>query len=143
MGNTLKIEGKQVGRRRPLFEDWSIAIPAAWMTADPTLQDLITHVVLSEVEAFRDRQTKNRLQQVLSVSQIELGLSQGKVLSGGRDLDQQVDPQAAVANAIQAFEDGLYYVFLDDVQQEKLDMPVVLQSDSRLTFLRLVALVGG
>jgi hypothetical protein len=143
MANTLKIEGKQVGRRRPLFEDWSIAIPADWMTAGPTLQDLITHVVLSEVDAFRDRQTANRLQKVLSVSQIESGLSQGKVISGDRDLDQSVDPQAAVANAIQAFQDGLYYVFLDDVQQEKLETPVALRSDSRLMFLRLVALVGG
>ena len=41
------------------------------------------------------------------------------------------------------FIDGLYYVFLDDVQQENLDERVYLKPNSRLTFLRLVALAGG
>ena len=45
--------------------------------------------------------------------------------------------------AILGFIDGLYYVFLDEVQQENLDAPVYLKPDSKLMFLRLVALVGG
>ncbi|MEL7352620.1 MAG: hypothetical protein AAFN38_14435 [Cyanobacteria bacterium J06560_5] len=62
---------------------------------------------------------------------------------GDRDFDQSVNPEAAIDVAIMGFIDGLYYVFLDDVQQEDLDATVTLKKESRLTFLRLVALVGG
>jgi hypothetical protein len=54
-----------------------------------------------------------------------------------------VDEAAAVANALQAFEDGLYYVFVEDAHQTALDEPVRLRDGSRVTFLRLVALAGG
>ena len=74
---------------------------------------------------------------------ISRGLSQGKVTLGDRDFDQSVNPEAAIDVAIMGFIDGLYYVFLDDVQQEDLDATVTLKKESRLTFLRLVALVGG
>ena len=41
------------------------------------------------------------------------------------------------------FADGLYYVFLDGRQQLDLDEEVRLRPDSRLQFIRLVALAGG
>ena len=46
---------------------------------------------------------------------------------GGRDLQQQVDPQAAVENALQGFEDGFYFVFINDEQQQDLDGEVYLK----------------
>jgi hypothetical protein len=55
----------------------------------------------------------------------------------------EVDDDVAVAVALQAFEDGLYFVFLDGQQQEDLDAEVRLRPDSTLTFIRLVALAGG
>jgi hypothetical protein len=57
--------------------------------------------------------------------------------------EQHADPDVAVAAAIQAFEDRLYYVFVDDAQGEQLDQPVRLRPGSSVTFLRLVPLVGG
>lgn len=41
------------------------------------------------------------------------------------------------------FEDGLYYVFVDDEQVEMFDEIVVLQFDSILLLLCLIVLVGG
>ena len=63
--------------------------------------------------------------------------------SGGNDLGQVADPQTAVAAAIQAFEDGFYFVFLDGDRQDDLDREVYLSANSRLTFVRFVPLVGG
>jgi len=45
--------------------------------------------------------------------------------------------------ALQAFEEGLYFVFIDEVQQANLDSEVFLKMDSKVVFLRLTALVGG
>lgn len=145
MSSVIKVEGKVLGRRRPLFTDWSVPLPPdAGDGGKPfTLRDLIICVVRQEVAAFQSRQAEQKLQRILSPSDIARGLAQGKVTLGDRDFDQSVDPDAAVDVAILGFIDGLYYVFLDDVQQEDLDATVPVQAESRLTFLRLVALVGG
>ena len=63
--------------------------------------------------------------------------------SGGSDLQQDVDDETAVANALQAFVDGIYYVILDGTQCRDLDEQVVVADDSTVTFLRLVPLAGG
>jgi len=54
----LTIDVKVLGRKKPLFSDWSIALPpAAGDGGDPmTLRKLITRIVLAEVAAFRERQ---------------------------------------------------------------------------------------
>jgi len=54
-----------------------------------------------------------------------------------------MEPERAVAIAVEAFQDGLYFIFIDGVQQKELDREVVVRPDSRVTFLRLVALAGG
>lgn len=145
MPSTIAVEGKVTGRRRPVFSDWSVPLPPDLDTRmEPfTLRDLIICVVKAEVQAFQGRQAEQRLQKILTKPEIEVGLMQGKVTLGDRNLDQTVNLEAAIDTAMMGFIDGLYYVFLDDVQQEDLDQTVHLQSESRLTFLRLVALVGG
>jgi hypothetical protein len=108
-----------------------------------TLRDLITTIVQEEVAAFNRRQKDRGLVQILTKEEIALGVESGKVDSGGRDLEQEANPQTAIAAAIQAFEDGFYFVFLDGDRQDDLDREVYLSADSRLTFVRLVPLIGG
>lgn len=139
----INVEGKVIGKRRPIFSDWSVPIPPCQLNSPFTLRALITCVVRAEVQAFQQRQTEQKLQQFLSKNAIHQGLVEGKVTLGDRDFEQVVDQEAAIETAIMGFIDGLYYVFLDDVQQEELDATVHLKLDSRLTFIRLVALVGG
>ncbi len=63
---------------------------------------------------------------------------------GGRiEEEPDADPSAAVAAALLAFEDGLYYVFVDNEHRTSLDDEIRLRTESRVTFLRLVALAGG
>jgi hypothetical protein len=107
------------------------------------LQELISRVVLDEVTAFQKRQTERRFVHLLTATEIDLGVERGKVDMGGRDLNQQVDPQAAVDTALQAFLDGLYFVFVDGEQVLGLDDPVRLDPGSTVSFVRLVALAGG
>ena len=53
-----------------------------------------------------------------------------------------MDAEAAVGAALQGFEDGLYLVIVDGVEQRSLDSQVYLTADSRLVFLRLTFLAG-
>ena len=145
----LKVEGKVFGQKRPLFTDFSVSLPPEIVSGGGriTLRALITCVVEAEVQAFEERQEQRRLVQILSRADIERGLMRGKIDMGGRapsDTEKQrVDVDTSVATALLAFEDGLYYVFVEDVQQTELDQEIYLQPETHMTFLRLVALAGG
>lgn len=145
MAIELTVEAKVVGQKRPLFTDWRVELPPLDENQGDhlKLRDLITSIVRKEVEAFRPRQEDRKLARVMSRQEIERGMVGGKVDPGERDLQQQVNLDESVAVALQAFEDGLYFVFIDDVQQTNLDSEVFLKTDSRVVFLRLTALVGG
>ena len=143
----LIITGNAIGKRRPLFEDFSVPAPPD-ITNDEggggglTLRDLIAHVVRNEVARFRERQEARKFLRVLSERQIEAGVERGKIESGGSNLSQPVDEDQAVATAHQAFEDGLYLVLIDGEEQRELDRQIYLKPDSRITFIRLVFLAG-
>lgn len=141
----LTIDAKVLGKKKPLFSEWSIALPPdTGGNGDPwTLRKLITRIVLEEVAAFRDRQEERKVIKALTAAQIDEGVAKGKVDMGGRDLKQKVDPEAAVAAALQAFEDGIYFVVLDGEEQRELDKEIHVQPDSRVTFVRLALLSGG
>ena len=140
----LTISGKALGRKKPLFADFSVPFPPELGEGGAvTLRDLISRVVKSEVEAFKQRQEDRKLLHALTARQISDAAAKGKVDMGGRDLDQKVDLEVAIGTALEAFEDGLYLVIVDGQEQRSLDAQVFLQPDSRLTFVRLTMLAGG
>jgi hypothetical protein len=145
MTATITVEAKVLGQRKPLFTDWALALPPGWENAMECilLRDLIARIVHQEVTTFRERQAQQRLFHALTSFEIGVSAARGKVAMGGRDLDQDPDPQVAIGTALQAFEDGLYFVFVDGEQQTALDDQVQLRRDTRVTFVRLVALAGG
>jgi hypothetical protein len=145
MSITLTVEGKVVGQKRPIFSDWRVDLPPVDGNHGDRLKlrDLISSIVVKEVDAFKTRQEERKLARVMTRQEIEQGAARGKVDSGERDLKQSVNVDDAVAVALQAFEDGLYFVFIDEVQQTKLENEVFLKTNSKVVFLRLTALVGG
>ena len=143
----LTITGKALGRKKPLFEDFSIPLPPQLSPGgeggETTLRDLITHVVRGEVAAFKNRQEERKLIKALSASDIAKGATRGKIDMGGRDLEQNVDVEEAIGVALQAFEDGVYLVIVDGEEKRSLDAQIFIQPDSSVAFVRLVMLAGG
>lgn len=80
---------------------------------------------------------------MLTDEEIQTGLEKGKFTPSTRDVIQEVDVQAAIDNALLAFEDGFYFVFLDGEKLERLETSITLYDHSHILFLRLVPLVGG
>ncbi len=140
----LTISGKTLGKKKPLFADWSIPFPPELGDGGSvTLRDLLTRIVRAEVQAFRDRQREKQLLRALTSNDIEKGTVSGKITSGGQNLKQDVSEDEAIAVALQAFEDGLYLVIVDEQEQKSLDAQVFLKPDSRVAFVRLAMLAGG
>lgn len=140
----LTIHGKALGRKKPLFADWSVPFPPDLGDGGTlSLRDLIVRTVRAEVEAFKQRQEQRQFIRALTASDIQEGVVKGKVDMGGRDLKQTVDEDEAAASALQAFEDGLYLVVVDGEEKKDLDAQVYLQPDSCVTFIRLTMLAGG
>ena len=136
----LHIEGKTLGQRKPLFTGFSVPPPVG---GEITLRILLGHVVRQEVEQFQQRQADRRMLHALTVKQIKEGLDKGKVDSGGHNLDQKIDVEQAVQSVVEAFQDGLFLVVLDETELKDLDASLQLTPQSRLTFLRLSLLAGG
>ena len=139
------ISGKALGRKKPLFADWSIALPPREAgEGGLTLRQLIERIVRDQVSAFKRRQADQQVLRVLSASQISEAAEQGKVTMGQSDVaPQEIDEESAIAAALQAFEDGIYLVVIDEAEQKDLDREVLLTEESRITFLRLTLLAGG
>ena len=136
------IESKVLGQRKRPFEPWELDLFES-KTEILSLEQFLCRVVIQEVETFKIRQEERKLLRVLSKEEIVAGTLKGKVDMGGRDLEQEVEPQEAIENALLAFKDGFYYVFVDEKQIEKLDEEITLYPTSHILFLRLVPLVGG
>jgi hypothetical protein len=139
------VETKIIGKKVRPLDGWSVPSPPpedGGGGSEVTLRQLIARVVRGEVEAFEQRQRANRLLRVLSEREIAAGATTGKIDSGGRPPSEPVDEDAAVGIALQGFEDGLYLVILDGVEQKTLDQRVYVRPDSRLVFLRLSFLAG-
>ncbi len=145
MSITFTVEGKVIGQKHPLFTGWHIELPPREENHGDQLKlrDLITSIVVKEVDEFKNRQSERRLARVMSKQEIAQDAERGKVNPGESDLQPSVHAEDAIAVALQAFEDGLYFVFVDEIQQTHLDREVFLRTDSKVVFLRLTALVGG
>lgn len=140
---TLTVEAKVLGQSRPAIAPWELALTAPAAEDGATrVRDLLATVVAAEVAGFRERQDQRRLTRVLLPEEIARGAERGKIDAGGHD-PQPVNTAEAIAAALQAFEDGLYYLFVDGQQMRTLDELAPVRDDSHLLFVRLVALIGG
>ncbi len=134
------VQARVIGRREEA-EERSLPWPGA--PTSPTAADLIDHVVRAEVADFAERQVERRLLRVLTEQAIAAGAAAGKVAAELREGTPPPDPQDAVTVAHEAFTDGIFLLFVDDVEVEGLDTPVTLHDDVRVRFVRMTALAGG
>lgn len=142
MATAFKVEAAVPGRRRAGTAEHPLELDLPVDRAVP-LRAVVEAVVRAEVDAFRRRAEEQRFVRVLTDRALADGLAAGAVRSGGSEAATHVDADQAVASALLAHEDGLYKVIVDDEPVDSLDATVHLRPDSRLLFLRLVALAGG
>ncbi|OKL45904.1 hypothetical protein [Boudabousia marimammalium] len=129
----IKVVKKSLGKTRPLSE-----VPYYLASEIQTLRDLISTLVKIEVAAFREEP------ETVALTQPELAgmLETGKVWFGDHENEGEVVLSDAKDAALQAVEDGLVKIFLNDVEIIGLDTKISLAEDDRLVLLKLTFLTG-
>lgn len=137
---------KQFGRKKPVLTGKLLEVPRP-----DTLRSLLASIVAVEVAAYNARAVGSAdgeapdaatLLAALSPEQIQDAADSGKVGFGLRYGATTEDGETAIANALQAFEDGLYRVFAGDRELADMDAPLALEENDSLTFIRLTMLTG-
>lgn len=135
----LKIHLKQIGQRKQTVAPVDIE----YSPVPRKVRELITQTVLMCVNAYNDRVRRgDSLMTPVTKEQITDMASVGKIAFGINYGGREQDPDKAIDNALQSFEDGLYRVFLNENELEGLEDDLDLCEGDSLTFIRLTMLTG-
>lgn len=135
----LKIHLKQIGRRKQTV----VPVDYEYSSVPHTVRELIAQTAAACVDAYNERVRRGTWQaDPVTEEQIADMAGVGKIAFGINYGGREQDTGKAVDNALQSFEDGLYRVFLNDHELEKLDENLELRDGDSLTFIRLTMLTG-
>lgn len=130
---------KQLGKRRDVLNRIPLELPGV----PATLRELLSMIVRLQVAEYNEKKLEQPIFRYLTENQLrDTAEAAGKVGFGTRYNENDANPETAVAAALQAFEDGLFRVFAETIELEKLDSPLTLAPDENLTFIRLTMLAG-
>ncbi|MCG6844835.1 hypothetical protein [Fusobacterium nucleatum] len=106
-----------------------------------TTKDLITELVKINVEKFNKKIDERDILSIMTNENIAKATRIGKI---GDEVhgDKKANLEKALDTAYLAFEDGLYCIFINDEQSEKLDDSLNLKDGDILTLIRLTMLAG-
>jgi len=132
------IKLKSAGKRRPVLNN----IPYTLPNGISSLRQLIEAVVRQEVDEYNNRGTKNMLVPYLTETEISDQSTVGKIGFGRLYSDKKANLEKAIETALQGFDDGLFRVMVGEAEAAELDMPLEVQENDTLTFIRLTFLAG-
>ena len=106
-----------------------------------TTKDLITELVKINVEKFNKKIDEKDILSIMTNENIAKAARIGKI---GDEVhgDKKANLKKALDTAYLAFEDGLYCIFINDEQTEKLDDSLNLKDGDILTLIRLTMRAG-
>ena len=106
-----------------------------------TTKDLITELVKINVEKFNKKIDDKDILSIMTNEYIAEAARSGKI---GDEVhgDKKANLEKALDTAYLAFEDGLYCIFVNDEQTEKLEDNLALKDGDVLTFIKLTMLAG-
>lgn len=136
----LTISVKQAGKKHALIDKKIIEVDE--LGAMPTLAELINAVVAQQVQEYNSKPHEKNLLPFLSKEAIRDQADGGKVGFGSIYNDHKARISEAQEVAIQAFEDSLYVIFVNDEEYTKPDQIISLKQDTVITFIRLTFLAG-
>jgi hypothetical protein len=103
-----------------------------------TVRELIRSRVHQEVKDHNVRQNQTVFHGLVQPTDAEQQLNAFRLRE-----PRQIDWEKQYAAALDAFGRNGFLILVDDLQVTELEQEIVLRSDTQITFLKLVALVGG
>ncbi|TDS13167.1 hypothetical protein [Sphingobacterium paludis] len=132
----LVLQLKRLGKKR------IISIPYTLQVAPRTLTELIKACVEAEVERYNGRREEVQLLTFLTPQEIQDQAKDGKIGFGDIENMQLAAVATALDTAFLAHRDGLFAVFIDEIEVKALDMPIQLRENAEVAFVRLTFLAG-
>lgn len=136
----ITISVKQPGRKHAVIDRQVLEI--AGITDHPSLRELLVAVVKQQVAAYNNKPLEKNILPFLSPEQVNDISATGKAGFGSIYNEHKADAEKAQATALQAFEDGLFAVFINDKELKNLTEKFSLDSLTIVTFIRLTFLAG-
>lgn len=139
----IRVTVKQLGKKHPVLSEQNIEI--AYEDSNISLENLLKLIVQQQVEVFNAKSFELEGEDNAKIPQdnyLNILTDTGKVGFGSIYNLKKANVQKAQANAIQAFEDGLFAVFYNDEQLESLTQTIDLDLQHPFTFIRLAFLAG-
>lgn len=134
---------KQLGKKRAVIEEFPLKLEINNKQAI-SLTELIEYVVKREVSNHNKKCDTPEIFPTLTSEEIyNKAETFGKVDFGDLYNNTKANFDKAINTALTAFEDGLFYLFVDDKKIESLEEQIQLKNNSQLMFLKLAMLTGG
>ena len=135
----LKVEVKQLGARGKKI----VPVPFEIEGVPATTGELIAATAKKCAEDFNERVRKGETMITpLSEREISDMAGIGRITFGICNGDKEQDVGKAVDNALLAFQDGLFCMFINGEKVTEADRAIALREDDVLTFIRLTMLSG-
>ena len=107
-----------------------------------TLRELITQSVKTCTYIFKMKNLNNDLPSPISDNEFEEMKNIGKFAFGLHYNQNDINEEKAIATAIDAFNDGLVRIFMDNIELVDLDEKIDISEESEFTFVKLTMLSG-
>ncbi len=138
MSYTIQVRMKKLGKQRAN----SLApVPFVLESRPQTTRDLITALTALGVKDYNARKDEGQLLPYLTREEIAGQAERGKIAFGLRN-GEDADESAAIQNAIQCFEDGIYRIFAGETELTALNDEIPQANDTVFTFIRMTMLSG-
>ncbi|CAN0593884.1 unnamed protein product [Ectocarpus sp. 12 AP-2014] len=134
--NQIIIQLKRIGKKKvkqiEIFLD----------TTPQNLRELIAACVRHEVKKYNEKREGENVLSFLNATEIQEQSEKGKIGFGDLANKTLAQEETAIENAMVAFKDGLFLVFVDDNEITDLETPLNLNEQSVLSFIRMTFLAG-
>ncbi|MGV0923728.1 hypothetical protein [Empedobacter tilapiae] len=140
---TIHVNVKQLGKKYPILAEQPINIDTEEDTI--SIQELLHFIVQQQVENYNQKSIEKEdedVQKLPKENYLPLLIESGKASFSSIYNENKVNLIKAQETASQAFEDGMFAIFLGDQQFEDLAEEVSLTTNQSFTFIRLTFLVG-
>ncbi|HAQ08143.1 MAG TPA: hypothetical protein DCR24_11720 [Bacillus bacterium] len=134
----LFISMKSIGKRKNVISKQTVQLPST----PGSLRVLLSELVTWNVQQLAEKDEEIHLVNYLTETEVNHQAINGKVGFGAIYNKKKPDLTEAIQTAIQAFEDGLFLVFINSEQVEALDAPLEMADGDEVVFIRLTMLAG-
>jgi hypothetical protein len=132
------ISMKSIGKRKNVISKQGVQL----LSTPGSLRVLLSELITLNVQQLTEKDEEINLVNYLTETEINHQAFNGRVGFGTIYNKSKPDLTEAIQAAIQAFEDGLFLVFVNSEQVEALDIPLEMADGDEVVFIRLTMLAG-